>query len=115
MDQPVVLLVEDEVALTRVFERLLKSPDYDLIVVSTIAEASKVVQQVGERLRLLVIDQQLPDGLGTTFASKLLKQDAELQIVIMTGDARNISLFEVLVKPFRNDELRALVRRKLAL
>jgi len=115
VDLPVVLVVDDEVVLVTVLGRLLRSPSYEVLVVTTAAEARVVAQQVGERLRLLITDQNLMDGTGVGLADDL-RVVRELPVVLLTGDQfLEHETYEVFPKPFEVDDLRALVHRKLGL
>lgn len=105
MGLPVVLLVEDEHMLVQTYLRLLDSDQYEVVVARSFTEACTVVDTVSDRLRLLLTDQHLPDGLGTVLAKVLLEEFQDLQILILSGDSLEGLPYEVIEKPFRMDHL----------
>lgn len=115
VDLPVVLVVDDEVMIVNVIGRVLRSPDYEVIVVTSAEEAKRAAQQIGERLRLLITDQNLMDGKGLELADEL-RAGRDFSVVVLTGDQfLEHEVYEIFQKPFELDDLRELVQRKLVL
>lgn len=97
----------------RLFQRFLASEEYELVVVPSAAEAKRAAQQIGERLRLLMTDQNLRDGKGSALADFLCR-DRELPVLLVTGDAFfTHAAYEVITKPFNMDALQDRIRKKL--
>lgn len=97
-DMPVILMVEDNDTLVRTYERLFASPHYSLVFATTLEEARRVLQQQ-DRIKVILIDQNLPDGKGSDFAVEVEKSSPDMHIILVTGESLN-SRFEVFEKPF---------------
>ena len=71
-----ILLVEDDPAFTYLCKRYLRadtSNTYHVVSAASVAEASAVA--VVDNFDCMVVDYQLPDGLGTEFVNALTKPD----------------------------------------
>ena len=109
-----VLVVEDDFMVLRIFRRVLESSAYELLAVPSVREAKVVTQQIGSRLRLLLTDQNLRDGKGSALADDLCQGRSDLPVVLLTGDTQfKHAVYEVVLKPFNIDALRELVLKKL--
>lgn len=111
---PVVLLVEDDPVLLRTYKRSLRSPHYDLEVALKPSQALSEALLVGERLRLLITDQNL-NGKGEELARDLCRRLPKLQVLILSGESNLNVEYEVLEKPFSVETLRAKVLEKLTI
>lgn len=107
-----VLLVEDEPMLLRMYGRMLRDPRYELELVSTTAQALSRASLAGERLKLLITDQNL-NGRGESLARDLCSRYPKLQVLILSGESGLNVGYEVMEKPFSIDELRTKVLEKL--
>ena len=103
---PIVLMVEDNETLVRAYERLFVSAHYELVFAQTIQEARQTVFQYQERIRVILIDQNLPDGKGENFAVEVEKNSPDTHIILVTGEPLK-SPFEVIEKPFSLQVLQA--------
>ena len=112
---PVVLVVDDERPLLRLYRRILRSPHYEVLAVPDTTEALAVVAQYGDRIRLLVIDQLLLGTSGVKFAEELKVKFAQLEVLIVSGMVDLECEFETLEKPFSTEGLVRTVKRKLGL
>lgn len=111
---PVVLLVEDEPTLLRTYARVLRSPRYELELATSPQQALGEALVAGERLRLLITDQNL-NGLGEALADDLCLRLPGLQVLVLSGDHSLQAAYEVLLKPFGAEALRIKVLEKLGL
>jgi DNA-binding response OmpR family regulator len=110
---PVVLLVEDDPMLLRTYGRALRSNLYELELVRTPAQALSEALQAGERLKLLITDQNL-NGRGEALAHDLCRRLPQLQVLILSGESGLVvEGYEVLEKPFSLEVLRTKVLEKL--
>jgi DNA-binding response OmpR family regulator len=109
---PVVLLVEDDPLLFRAYSRALRSPHYDLELAQTPASALAEALTVGDRLKLLITDQNL-NGKGEDLARDLRRRLPNLQVLILTGGDWESDEFEVLQKTGGLQALRTKVLEKL--
>lgn len=76
-----VLIVEDDVALSRLLEAALRAPDRELVLASSAAEAARLAAE--RTFALVLLDLHLPDGDGR----RLLAQWRE------TGRTRDVPVF----------------------
>lgn len=110
---PTVLLVDDDAVLLRIYSRILTSESYELVSAETVQEALEAAAELGTRLAVLVTDQRLEDGKGTELAGELCQKHPGLEVLILTGDPDAIEGFDVMCKPFANDELVGAVMEKI--
>lgn len=115
-----LLLVEDDMSLALGIEFTLKDEGYDVIVASTVKEAKEVIAK--EKLDLIILDVNLPDGNGYELC-KAIREDNDVLIIFLTAcdDEVNVVLGleiggdDYICKPFRVKELisriKALLRR----
>jgi two-component system response regulator AtoC len=114
-----ILLVEDDRALAEMLAMHFEDAGFFVERAGSCREAQDLLQARG--FDLLLLDQQLPDGLGIELIAAALKADAELPVVMMTGQ-HDLELAIVAIeqgaadfvhKPVRIDELQRTVERLL--
>jgi len=79
-----VLLVDDEEAVLRFVERVLRDAGYRTAVASNGREAIAIAKQVGP-LSALVTDVMMPGMTGAELARVLRQDDPELKVLYLTG------------------------------
>lgn len=118
----VVLVVEDEVSLRRLAERVLKGLGYQALVVGSGAEALEVAEKMSPPPDLLLTDVVLPGGMqGHEIATKLRSLLPHVLVLYMSGYALDTKTRAqeiedgagFLQKPFTPDELGKAVRDAL--
>ncbi|NOY94254.1 MAG: response regulator [Deltaproteobacteria bacterium] len=112
-----VLLVDDEVAVTRGTRRLLRRLGYTVEVCNDGASALALFLDDPDAFDVVVTDHSMPGLTGTELTRALRKVRPELPVILTTGfDARTTlegeeALFSsVLIKPFGGQELGASIR-----
>ncbi|MCX7723512.1 MAG: response regulator [Verrucomicrobiae bacterium] len=117
-----VLLVEDEVSVRELARKALEQGGYKVIEASDAPEAIELWEKAQKRVKLLVADIVLPNGMSGRELAKLLKQrDPQLRVVYTSGYGPEIikddpALFtsaNFLPKPFDPEALLAAVKREL--
>ncbi|NTU73880.1 response regulator transcription factor [Candidatus Roizmanbacteria bacterium] len=115
-----ILMIEDNKGLAKLIQQSLQT-EYIVDMAFTGAEALEKLRHC--RYALVVIDLKLPDMNGMLICNKLRKEDAQIPILVLTGEVAlnaKIKAFEegvddYLTKPFELAELysrvRALLRR----
>ncbi len=112
-----ILVIEDHKEFQDLVKALLEAEGYSVIVASSNAAALAALEMLHPSLILL--DSSLPDGDGIQLAQTIRNQRVEAPIVLMTTDAnaanlvRDISVIEVLTKPFSTVTLLTTVRSRL--
>lgn len=113
-----ILLVEDDAMIASGVKYALETENYEVCHVMSVSDARNEIQQ--ESFDLVIIDMQLPDGMGSEVSEAL--RTTETAIIFLTVvDDENIIVkafddgaADYMVKPFRIRELLARVRRVLA-
>ena len=77
-----VLIVEDEPLLRNGLARLLKIKGHESMTAATIAEG---MAQVGRGPSYLVLDMNLPDGVGTTILRHVRAERLPIKVAVLSG------------------------------
>ena len=111
------LIVEDDVALSRLLSRCLTQWGWLADEASRVSTALDSFTQWSHDLLLCGVE--LPDGDGVSLAQELLKVKPTLIVILISGApenlerAREVGLTACLHEPFALDDLRALVEVEL--
>ena len=116
---PRVLIVEDETVLRASMARALAKLPAEVVEAGTVAEA---VAALGHTIPdVIVSDLDLPDGTGIELIGELGRRRARVPVVFVSAYLRAFRAqipphadVEVREKPLALDELRALVRERIA-
>jgi signal transduction histidine kinase/CheY-like chemotaxis protein len=116
-----ILLVEDEIAILRLVERLLKQLGYRVLATKSSIEAITMAEQHTEEIDLLITDVVMPTLNGNDLANRLRGIFPRLRVLFMSGYTANIILHKgvldrdvsMIQKPFSKKELSAKVREVL--
>ena len=112
-----VAVVDAEPAILRYLAGQLRSRGLNVTVLTSIAEADRVLGK--DQFDLLFVDVRLPDGSGTQLLSRLSNQ-AERPIVIMMTDYGTIEsavsciqsgAYDYIIKPFTAGQIDALINK----
>jgi two-component system, response regulator, stage 0 sporulation protein F len=117
-----ILLVDDEPAVLAILRRVLHdlAGDYDLITAPDGATALDLIAQ--RPIALVITDYQMPDMDGVALTEAIKVAAPQCSVVLMTGyptpetqhRARMAEADFYLSKPFRLDQLTAIVQATLA-
>lgn len=113
-----ILLVDDEVALQRAVEPLLRSRGYDVRVAGTAREATDAF--IHDKPDLMILDLGLPDADGLTVC-RWIRERSEVPILVLSArgserdkvQALDEGADDFVTKPFGPEELLARVRSAL--
>jgi signal transduction histidine kinase len=115
-----ILLVEDEAAIRRLCERILRREGHDVLVARDGVAARELFDRVDGHIDLLVTDVIMPRLGGVELAKTLSALEPGIRVLFITGyagakdDERSLeSLGAVLPKPFASAALRKAVRELL--
>ena len=111
-DKPSVLVIDDETGILESLRILLKNEGY----AATVANSGKQgLEQIAEiRPDIVLTDVRMPMVSGVQVLSAARAQDPDVPVILMTAQAMeavNEGAFYYIQKPFRNDELLAILRR----
>ncbi len=108
-----ILLVEDDPMVRRVTQLTLEKAGFRLILAENGEEAHRLFEASGDRIELLVTDVVMPRVSGADLAKSLLKQNAELKVLFVSGYSAELDGLEdlggertrLLHKPYSSDTL----------
>jgi CheY-like chemotaxis protein len=117
-----VLVVDDEAAVRMVARRFLERWGYEVAEAADGLEAVRAAEELGDRLRLAVVDLTMPRQDGVATLRALRERLAGLPIVLMSGYTEQAAGDEVdgarhvrfVQKPFTAGQLRRVVEEALA-
>jgi DNA-binding response OmpR family regulator len=118
MDEPMILVVEDDEAIAAGLVRVLEGQGYG---VRLLAQGAGAVRAADARVGLVILDLGLPDVDGMDVCRRLRAARADLAILILTARDQELDIVagldagadDYLVKPFRLSELLARIRSHL--
>jgi DNA-binding response OmpR family regulator len=113
-----ILVVDDDVAILRVFRKILEKEGYTVETAETGKEALIKIQKA--KFTVYLVDVNLPDMDGTDLLLKIPKDSKTIKIIV-TGFSTNevgkkaadYGADDFLVKPVKAEELIFSVREKL--
>lgn len=114
-----ILIVDDDPNICFLLDELLSEQGYNVRMAHTLDDGAQLIHEAEPDV--LLLDVQLPDGSGLDFCSRLQADHAtaDLPVLLLSGVARgtqfvtrglDVGGYDVLTKPFYNDELLARVR-----
>lgn len=113
-----ILLVEDELALLRTVEKMLKQLGYTVLAAERPSEALRMAQGHSGMIHLLITDVVMPEMNGRDVAAQLAALRPKLKVLFMSGHTANVIAHQgvldrgvhFLQKPFLVKDLAAKVR-----
>jgi len=118
MDEPTILIVEDDEAIAAGLVRVLEGQGY---AARRLGRGSGAVREAGPDVGLVILDLGLPDVDGMEVCRRLRAARPDLAILILTARDHELDIVagldagadDYLVKPFRLSELLARIRSHL--
>lgn len=115
--KPRILVVDDEVAMVRSLELLLR-PLGDVIKAYSVPEAEEVLDQ---GIDCIVTDVCMPEATGIELLQRVKKSRPDTPVIVMTAyssvpeavETMRMGAFEYIMKPFENRDLLASVKRAI--
>lgn len=106
-----ILLVEDDQALATATSFALETENFNVTHCSCLADAKKALEN--DSFSLMLLDVNLPDGIGYTFCQEVRRQGHKLPIIFLTALDEEVNVVQGLevggddyvCKPFRVREL----------
>lgn len=116
-----ILLVEDEPQVRRLVSQILLTEGTKVLTAATGRRALQIAATTP--VDLVILDVRLPDVSGTEVLRRLHHIDASLAVIMVSGHgsartvraAMELGAADFLTKPFRNEDIRRVVREALAL
>jgi CheY-like chemotaxis protein len=116
-----ILLVEDDLSVLKLTEKILKGLGYTVLTADTPLEAMKLAKGYSNTIHLLVTDVIMPEMNGRKLSEQLQFQYPDLKCIFMSGYTANAIAhhgvldkdMEFIQKPFSKADLAKIVRKVL--
>jgi len=116
-----ILVVDDEARIRRLLEMALSDSGYRVLTAGSAEEAEYFLEK--EAVDLVLSDLALPARSGLDLLARLRSQGSETPVILITAfgtvesavEAMKLGAFDYVIKPFRTEEIEALVARALQL
>ena len=110
-----ILIIEDEGDISLILNLMLKKGDVEIEHVTTLAKADEFLKE--QKTDIVIIDNQLPDGLGMDYIKTIKDDYPTLKIIMITGNTditdRETALQNgadiFLAKPFTKEQIQAAI------
>ncbi|MCY7293103.1 MAG: response regulator, partial [Ferruginibacter sp.] len=79
-----ILIVEDEGDICLILNLMLKKDDVEIEHVNTLAKADQFLKE--QKPQVIIMDNQLPDGLGVDHIKKIKSDYPAIKIIMITGN-----------------------------
>jgi DNA-binding NtrC family response regulator len=119
MSDPTVLVVDDEIEVCRILERMLSIDQYQVRASHSVADALAIIEE--KLFDLYVLDYKLGGGCGLDIADRIRAKGSEAPILLLSGyvpteialRAQELRIFEILEKPFSREMIANAVRNAI--
>lgn len=113
-----ILVVDDNPAIRTMLTVVLEGERHTVVTAENGAKALRVLHSHEDEFDLVISDVMMPEIDGPTLATKLLKEQPTLPVLLISGGSENVDLdsfksFQFLAKPFDLTTFLATVRRLL--
>lgn len=98
-----ILLVDDELDIAEMTQRLLSGLGYSVIAFSSSVDALKEFRKNPDYFDLLITDMTMPDMNGIILAEEMLQLKPDLPVILCTGFSYSVD--ELKIKSARNQEV----------
>jgi two-component system, NtrC family, response regulator PilR len=114
-----ILIVDDEASMRELLQILLQRDGYEVQTAEDGAVALELVKN--NEFDLLISDIQMPTLSGIELLRQLRVQDIDLTVLMITAfssaedavEAMKLGAYDYITKPFKNDEIRLVIRNAL--
>jgi len=117
-----VMIVEDDINVLNVMENLLIRNNYNVRAFLSSIEALETFTKAPDSIDLVLVDFDMPDKNGLSFAREIKRLRPNLPVVFITGsdvlitsaDLEQAGIRNILLKPVRSQELFQTISNALA-
>jgi two-component system, NtrC family, response regulator HydG len=115
-----ILVVDDDIALCRIVQRMLSEEKYEVQEANSVADALKAIER--KSFDVYLLDYKLPDGSGLDVAERIRSKWGPTPIILMSGydpsaaalRAEQLSISDFLQKPFSREILCKAVKKAIS-
>jgi two-component system response regulator HydG len=116
---PNVLVVDDDMAVCRILQRMLSDEQYQVQISQSVADAKEVIEQ--KPFDVYVMDYKLPDGTGLDLAERIRSKGSEAPIILISGydpsavalRAEKLRISDIIEKPFARATICGAVKKAI--
>ena len=110
-----ILIIEDEGDISLILNLMLKKEDIEIEHVTTLANAATFLKE--QSPDIVIIDNQLPDGLGLEYIKEIKSNYPLIKIIMITGKTDTTDKATALqngadiflAKPFTKEQIQAAI------
>ncbi len=110
-----ILIIEDEGDISLILNLMLKKEDVEIEHVTTLANAANFLKE--QSPDIVIIDNQLPDGLGLKYIKEIKSSYPLIKIIMITGNTHTTDKATALqngadiflAKPFTKEQIQAAI------
>jgi len=110
-----ILIIEDEGDISLILNLMLKKEDIEIEHVTTLANAATFLKE--QSPDIVIIDNQLPDGLGLEYIKEIKNSYPLIKIIMITGNTDTTDKATALqngadiflAKPFTKEQIQAAI------
>lgn len=110
-----ILIIEDEGDISLILNLMLKKEAIEIEHVTTLAKAGAFLKE--QRTDIVIMDNQLPDGLGLNYITPIKADYPTIKIIMITGNTETTDKEKALqngadvflAKPFTRDQIQAAI------
>ena len=114
-----VLVVDDDIAICRIVQRMLSDEDYQVQTSQSVADALGAIEQ--KPFDVYVMDYKLPDGSGLDVAERIRSKGGAAPIILISGydrstvglRAEKLYITDFLEKPFSREIICTAVKKAI--
>jgi DNA-binding NtrC family response regulator len=111
MSTPKVFVLDDDVGVCRILNRMLTLEEYEVRTSQSFKEAVTAIEE--KSFDAYVLDYRLRDGTGLDVAERIRSKGSSAPIILMSGydlsgiasRAETLRVFDMIQKPFSRDAL----------
>src|SRR5271157_2471057 len=119
MNNPTILVVDDDPAVCRILHRMLSDEQYQVHVSQSVADAGTAIEQ--KLFDAYVLDYKLPDGTGLDIAERIRSKGSQAPIILISGydpsavalRAEKLHIFDIIEKPFSREIISNAVKKAI--
>jgi DNA-binding NtrC family response regulator len=114
-----VLVVDDDVAVCRIVNRMLSDEHYQIQISQSVVEALSAIER--KAFDVYVLDYKLPDGTGLDVAERIRSKGSDSPIILISGydpgavglRAEKLRIHDIIEKPFARATMCTAVKKAI--
>jgi DNA-binding NtrC family response regulator len=119
MSTPKVFVLDDDVSVCRILNRMLSLEEYEVRTSQSVEEAVTAIEE--KPFDAYLLDYRLRDGTGLDVAERIRSKGSSAPIILMSGydlsgiasRAETLRVFDMIQKPFSRDELFTALKKSI--